>query len=219
VTHGHYDHQDNATLKALARRFGPELPFVVPLGMGAALPRAVGTVQELDWWHGVRLGALDCTLVPAQHWHRRLLWDTNRVLWGGYVVRGTRSLYHSGDTGYFDGFRTIGRVFPDLDVAVLPLGAYEPRWFMGGQHMPPEASVRAWQDVGARWMLGMHWGTFDLTDEPYQHGPFELLPQALRDDGLGSEQVAVLEHGGVLSFGGEAADRVAARCSGPPRRS
>lgn len=199
VTHGHYDHLDAASLGALARRH-PDLLFVVPLGLGRALPRRCRRVVELDWWQRVRVEGVDIALVPAQHWHRRGPFDANRALWGGYVVRGTRSVYHSGDTGWFDGFGVIGRVFPGLDVALLPMGAYEPRWFMNPQHMPPEASVRAFVDLGARHMLAMHWGTFDLTDEPYDHGPRVLLPAQVAEAGLAGERVHVVAPGGGLDL-------------------
>lgn len=201
LTHGHYDHLDAGSLRALVGRFGAELPFLVPAGLGRSLPAACKTVVELSWWQEVRLGPLACCLVPAQHWHRRGAFDHDRALWGGWVLRGSRGLYHSGDTGWFGGFRTIGRAFPGLDVAVLPLGAYEPRWFMAEQHMAPEQSVDAMQALGARTLVGMHWGTFDLTDEPLDHGAFELLPRVVADRGLDPAAFHVLAHGGVLGFG------------------
>lgn len=203
LTHGHYDHLDAGSLRALVARFGPGLPFLVPAGLRRSLPTVCKTVVELSWWQQVRLGQVALTLVPAQHWHRRGAFDHDKALWGGWVVQGRRSLYHSGDTGYFGGFSTIGRVFPGLDVAVLPLGAYEPRWFMSQQHMAPEESVQALQDLGARFLVGMHWGTFRLTDEPLDHGAFELLPRAVADKGLDPARFHVLAHGGVLGFGAQ----------------
>lgn len=207
LTHGHYDHTDSGSLRSLVARFGPDLPFLVPAGLGRSLPSACRRVVELSWWQQVGVGGVACTLVPAQHWHRRGPLDANKALWGGWVVAGSRSLYHSGDTGAFGGFRTIGRVFPKLDVAVLPLGAYEPRWFMGPQHMAPEESVQAFLDLGAQLFLGMHWGTFDLTDEPLEHGAFELLPRIVAERELDPARLHVLAHGGALSF----ADRVRVR--------
>lgn len=201
VSHGHMDHLDAASLDALARRFGPDLPFLVPLGQGRSLPRAARRVVELDWWQHVTIRGVEVHLVPAQHWHRRGPFDLNRALWGGFVVRGSRSLYHSGDTGWFDGFAAIGEVFGGVDAALLPLGAYEPRWFMSDQHMAPEDSVRAFELTRARCLLGMHWGTFDLTDEPLDHGPRELLPAILEERGHDPERFFVMRHGGVLSFG------------------
>ena len=213
LTHGHYDHLDAPSLRALVGRFGPTLPFVVPLGQRANLPAACTTVVELSWWQEVRVRGLRLCLVPAQHWHRRGAFDLDRALWGGFVLAGRHSLYHAGDTGFFGGFRTIGRVFPDLDVAVLPLGAYEPRWFMADQHMGPEASVAALQALGARRLLGMHWGTFDLTDEPLDYGAFELLPAAVEAAGLPGSAFHVLAHGGAMSFG--ATERVLGAAGAP----
>ncbi len=197
VTHGHYDHLDRPSLAALARRFDPL--FVVPLELGRFIPS--DRVVELDWWQAVLVGPVRVALVPAQHWHRRTGLDQDRALWAGVVIEGSVSVYHSGDTGFFEGFRTIGRAFPGLDVAVLPLGAYEPRWFMAPQHMAPEESVAAFRLLGARRMVGMHWGTFDLTDEPLDHGPRVMLPRAIEAHRVDPSRCLVLPHGGVLPLG------------------
>ncbi|MCB9797774.1 MAG: MBL fold metallo-hydrolase [Alphaproteobacteria bacterium] len=203
LSHGHRDHLDAASLKALAKRFGPELLWVTPLGLGRALPGGAKRVVELDWWQQVDLRGVAVSFVPSQHWHQRTPLDRNQALWGGWVLSGSRSVYHSGDTGYFDGFAAIGRVFPDIDLAVLPLGAYEPRWFMSQQHMSPESSVQAFLDLGAQRFLGMHWGTFNLTDEPADHGAYTLLPDIVRERGLEAERFVVVKHGGGVSLGGE----------------
>ncbi|MCA9530789.1 MAG: MBL fold metallo-hydrolase [Myxococcales bacterium] len=199
ITHGHYDHLDVRSVRALRDRAGGRLRVVTPLGLGRYLPSG-WDVTELDWWQAVRVGDVECCLVPAQHWHRRSLSDGNRALWGGYVVRGSRSLYHSGDTGYFGGFRSIGRVFPGLDLAVLPLGAFEPRWFMGGHHMAPEQTLDAFAALGARQMLGMHWGTYDLTDEPLDHGARALFPRIVSERGLDERPLHVTAIGGAVAL-------------------
>jgi len=203
LTHGHYDHFDTRSLAAIGRRFGEEVLFAVPEGLGGALPADCRRHVELSWWRSFAIGGVELCFVPAQHWHRRGPFDQDRALWGGWVIRGSRSLYHSGDTGYFGGFATIGRVFGGLDVAVLPLGAYEPRWFMGAQHMSPEHSVQAREDLRATNFFAMHWGTFDLTDEPLDHGARSLLPDILAERGEDPERFHVMAHGGVLSFGDE----------------
>ena len=132
-------------------------------------------VTELDWWGSTRVGPVTVHFVPAQHWSRRGLKDANETLWGGFVVEGTSArVYHSGDTAYFEGFQEIGRRFPALDAALLPIGAYDPEWFMSRQHMNPEEAVRAFVDLGARRFLAMHWGTFKLTDEPLDEPPQRL---------------------------------------------
>ncbi len=200
ISHGHYDHLDGSSLRALSKRFGPDLLFATPLGLSRSLPRRCKRRIELDWWQSIRIGEVDIHLVPAQHWHKRTLTDTNRALWGGWMLRGSSSLYHSGDTGYFGGFAAIGHVFPEIDVATLPIGAWEPRWFMQEQHMNPDDSVRALQDLGADRLLAMHWGTFDLTDEPLDEGP-RALQEALAQHGIANERAHVLAHGGSLPLG------------------
>jgi L-ascorbate metabolism protein UlaG (beta-lactamase superfamily) len=195
ITHGHYDHLDVASVRALCCRF-PDVLVVVPRGLEGSLPREAKNRRVLSWWDALEVQGVEIVLVPAQHWHRRGPLDLNRALWGGYVVRGRRSLYHSGDTGYAGHFRAIGHRFPGIDVACLPAGAWEPRWFMGPQHQDPGESVRAFLDLGAHTLLAMHWGTFDLTDEPLWLGP-ERLREAAAAVGV-EGRVQVLRHGGVL---------------------
>ncbi|MES1208962.1 MAG: MBL fold metallo-hydrolase, partial [Pseudomonadota bacterium] len=165
VSHNHYDHMDLPTLRAVGA------PVVAGIGNG----RSIGghpTVTELGWWDSADVGGVTVTFVPSQHWSRRALEAPNRALWGGFVVEsaGTR-IYHSGDTAYFDGFQEIGRRFPRLDAALLPIGAYDPAWFMSKQHMNPDEALRAHADLGARRVIAMHWGTFKLTDEPLDEPP------------------------------------------------
>jgi L-ascorbate metabolism protein UlaG (beta-lactamase superfamily) len=195
VTHGHYDHLDLPTLTAV------KAPVVAGLRHGATLSRHGLSTTELSWWQSARVGGVEVTLVPAQHWSRRGPFDTNRTLWGGFVIRGrAAAIYHSGDTAWFDGFEEIGRRFPSLDAALLPIGAYDPAWFMERQHLNPEQALRAFQALGARTMLAMHWGTFKLTDEPLDEPPqrFEAERQRL---GLGSERARVLAIGETVDVG------------------
>lgn len=169
VTHNHRDHLDPWSLSQLGR--APT--FVVPLGNGDLL-KSLGAekVIELDWWQSTDLGSLEITLVPARHWSMRYPWDRNDALWGGFVVRSNDgSAYHSGDTAFFDGFAEIGKKLGPIDWAMLPIGAYEPRWFMEPQHMGPEEAVEAARMVEARHLVAMHWGTFRLTDEPTGEPP------------------------------------------------
>lgn len=200
ITHGHYDHLDAASVKAVAKRF-PEALFVTPLGLSRSLPKAARRRVELSWWQQVVVSGVRVALVPAQHWHRRGPADTNRALWGGYVVAGSRAVYHSGDTGSFGGFSAIGHAFPALDLAVLPIGAWEPRWFMGDQHMDPDGSVEAFLATGARRFLSMHWNTFDLTDEPLDEGPDELARAVERADLPFDDRWIVPQHGQTVVLG------------------
>jgi L-ascorbate metabolism protein UlaG (beta-lactamase superfamily) len=169
VTHNHRDHLDPASLAGLGR--APH--YVVPLGNGD-LVRSLGAekVTELDWWQSKDLGSIEVTLVPGRHWSMRYPWDRNDALWGGFVVRSNEgAAYHAGDTGFFDGFAEIGKRVGPIDWAMLPIGAYEPRWFMEPQHMGPEDAVEAARLLDARRLVAMHWGTFRLTDEPVGEPP------------------------------------------------
>jgi L-ascorbate metabolism protein UlaG (beta-lactamase superfamily) len=164
VTHNHYDHLDRAALRAL-----PEaVPVVVPEGLGSWMRRCGRRqVVELRWWRQTIIGGLRITLVPACHWSRRGVFDTNRTLWGGCVVEGSgTSIYHSGDTSAANDFDSIADRFPSLDAAMLPIGGYQPGWFMERYHLTPEQAGEAFLAVGAERLVPMHWGSFQLTDEP-----------------------------------------------------
>lgn len=172
ISHSHYDHLDMESVAAIDK----SATVVVPRGLARHFVRH-GFVQvtELDWWDTVNLGPIEVTFVPARHWSKRTLFDTNRSLWGGYVIRGrnrgvergeSASVYFAGDTAWFDGFAEIGRRFPGLDAALIPIGGYLPAWFMENNHLNPEQAGRAFLDCGARRLVPMHWGTLQLTDEP-----------------------------------------------------
>lgn len=169
VTHNHRDHLDLPSLKAVGR------PVIAGLGQQALVAGAGLECTELDWWNHTQLGPVAIHFVPSQHWSRRGLNDANATLWGGFVIQGSSvRLYHSGDTAYFDGFHEIGRRLGPLDAALLPIGAYDPAWFMSKQHMNPEEATRAFADLAARQFVAMHWGTFQLTDEPLDEPPARL---------------------------------------------
>jgi L-ascorbate metabolism protein UlaG (beta-lactamase superfamily) len=167
LSHDHYDHCDVPTLRRLARRDDPLV--VAPLGHRALLARAgMKRIVELDWWQTLAASTgLEVTLVPSRHWSRRTPWGTNKRLWGGFMVRTAgRLVYFVGDSGYDPAlFVEIGRRCGAPDLAMIPIGAYEPRWFMASAHMNPEEAVRVHRDVGAQCSIAMHWGTFQLTDE------------------------------------------------------
>ncbi|HVB48645.1 MAG TPA: MBL fold metallo-hydrolase, partial [Burkholderiales bacterium] len=163
VTHNHRDHMDAPTLKTL----GPDPVYVVPQGLGRWFERAgLRRVIEMAWWQREEVEGLGITFVPAEHWSRRGLLDINASWWGGYVIeRAGLRVYHSGDTAWFDGFALIGERCGAIQAAMLPIGAYAPRWFMRRQHMDPADAVRAFRALGAERFVAMHWGTFKLTDE------------------------------------------------------
>jgi N-acyl-phosphatidylethanolamine-hydrolysing phospholipase D len=188
VSHNHYDHLDLATLRRLAT--GGRTRFLVPLRVGALLRSAgIHAVDELDWWDVRRIGGVDVHFVPSQHWSGRGVTDQSATLWGGWVVVGpTRRFYFAGDTGYFAGFAEIGRHLGPFGLAALPIGAYEPQAMMRAVHLDPEEALQAGLDVGAAVMLGVHYGTFDLTDEPLDEPPRRFQQEARRR-GLAVETV------------------------------
>lgn len=169
VTHNHRDHLDLPSLRQVAR------PVIAGLGLAPFFARHGLACSELDWWSEVRVGPVSVRFVPAQHWSRRGLSDANETLWGGFVIQGSSArLYHSGDTAYFEGFSQIGERCGPIDAALLPIGAYDPEWFMSKQHLDPENAVRAFVELRARQLVAMHWGTFQLTDEPLDEPPRRL---------------------------------------------
>ena len=193
VSHNHYDHLDLPPLVAVGA------PVIAGLGTARILRRKSLPCTELGWWESTRIGAVTIHFVPAQHWSRRGLNDVNEALWGGFVIEGSSArVYHSGDTAYFEGFTEIGRRFPGIDAALLPIGAYDPAWFMERQHMNPEQAIQAFVDLGARNFLAMHWGTFKLTDEPLDEPPVRAVAEWGRRD-LPPDALHVLPVGGGLA--------------------
>jgi N-acyl-phosphatidylethanolamine-hydrolysing phospholipase D len=179
------------------RRIGPDAAYIVPKDNGEVL-RAAGlpNVIELDWWESHRIGDLKVTLVPAQHWSMRAPWDRNKRLWGGFVYEGPEGVsYHAGDTAFSESmFREIAERVPRIDWAMLPIGAYEPVWFMKAQHIGPEDAGRAFEILGARIFAAMHWGTFVLTDEPIGEPP-ERIRSWFGERGLDESRLWVMDVG------------------------
>jgi L-ascorbate metabolism protein UlaG (beta-lactamase superfamily) len=194
LSHGHYDHLDLRTLRELARRFDPIV--VSPLGHGK-LVRSTGIrmVVELDWWEETAIGDLRVTSTPAQHFSARTPWDRNRALWGGFVLQvdGAR-IYFAGDSAYAGFFPEIRRRFAPFQLALLPIGAYEPRWFMRAVHMNPEEAVRAHVELGSPPSVAMHFGTFQLTPEGIDE-PVRELVKACDAAGVARSRFRVLGTG------------------------
>jgi L-ascorbate metabolism protein UlaG (beta-lactamase superfamily) len=199
VTHNHYDHMDLPTLRRVRARWAP--PVATGLGNARHLAKAdIRSAVELDWWQSTELAGARVTYVPAQHFSARGLYDRNRCLWGGFVVEaGGAVVYFAGDSGYCPHFAEIGRRFPRIDLALLPIGAYEPRWFMRQQHVDPEEAVRAHLDLGARRSLGMHFGTFQLTEEAID-APVLALRQARAQAGVAEADFDVLAFGETREY-------------------
>ena len=195
ISHNHYDHLDEAAVKVLARDHA-RASFVVPLGLKAWFTaRGITSVVELDWWQASERGAAKITALPAQHFSGRGPFDRNVTLWCSLLLEiAGKKIYFAGDTGYSKDFADIGAAHPDIDLALLPIGAYEPNWFMKSVHVNPEEAVRIFQDLGARHAAAMHWGTFRLTLEPLDEPP-QRLTQALAKAGIVPEQFFVMQHG------------------------
>lgn len=200
ISHNHYDHLDLPTLTALARR-DPETVFYVPLGNAELLRKAgIAAVQALDWGQSVQHEGVTVHSVPSQHWSKRSLNDDRRALWSAWAVTSDQGrFFFAGDTGYFDGFREIGQRLGPFDLAALPIGAYEPRAMMAASHMNPEEAVKAAVDLRARKAVAMHFGTFDLSDEPLDEPPRRFV-QAADHAGLGSDFAWVLNIGETRWF-------------------
>lgn len=200
ISHNHYDHLDLETLAALAER-SAETRFFVPMGNAALLrEEGIANVTELDWAEARDYRGVRVTCLPSQHWSKRGLADDNRALWSSWAVVGPeRSLYFAGDTGYFDGFARIAEAFGSFDLAAVPIGAYEPVAMMKFSHLDPEEAVRAALDLRAERALAMHYGTFDLSDEPLGEPP-RRFRAAAEQQGLGTEAAWVLQIGETRGF-------------------
>ncbi len=199
LSHGHYDHLDRGTIKALNnQKTGPPL-FLVPMGMERWMRRrGVNSSVPFDWWQERALGGLKAVFVPSRHWSGRAFWDRESTLWGGWVIEGGNTrIYYVGDTGYSALFKDVGERFEGFDLAVVPIGGYEPRWFMREVHVDPEEAVRIHLDVRARRSIGVHWGTFELSDEPLDQ-PIVDLRYARDELGVSEEQFILLAHGETL---------------------
>ncbi len=179
ISHNHYDHLDLGTIKALNDQAGGPPLFVVPLGIERWMEeQGVTNAKALDWWDSNLFRDAKVTLVPVQHWSARTPFDRHETLWGGYVVEAAGfSMFFTGDTGYSDDFKEIGRRFGGFDFAQIAVGCYEPRWFMKNQHVNEDEAVQIHLDVKSKFSLGVHWGTFRLCDDPVEQ-PMDRLPPA-----------------------------------------
>jgi N-acyl-phosphatidylethanolamine-hydrolysing phospholipase D len=200
ISHNHFDHLDVDTLRALAARRA-ETRFFVPLGNAALLREAgVTNVEELDWGGEAEVRGLRILCLPSQHWSRRGLFDQRAALWASWAVLGReRRVYFAGDTGYFDGFTRVGEALGPFDVAALPIGCYEPDAMMRPWHLDPEAAARAGRELRAKALVPIHFGTFDLADEPLDEPP-RRFREAARDEGFSDDATWVLSVGETRGF-------------------
>jgi len=196
ISHNHYDHLDSKTVEAL----GNQTHWYVPLGLSEWLQRrgiTADNITELDWWQQHRLSdQIEVTMTPSVHWSKRTPFDTNKTLWGAWAVTvADFTLWFAGDTGYHkDMFKRIGERSGPFDVALIPIGAYGPRYFMLPQHVDPAQAVQIHQDVKARHSIGIHWGTFQLSHEPFWE-PSELLQKELQAQQMSTTDFFTLKIG------------------------
>ena len=200
LSHNHYDHLDIATLRRLHARHRPLM--VMPLGTDVTVLNGVKDARIMcgDWNDRITLSpSVSVSLTPANHWSSRGLRDRRMALWCGFWIDSPPAqIWFAGDTGYGDGgvFRDIRSRHGVPEVALIPIGAYEPRWFMANQHVAPEESVRIFDDIGAKQALGFHWGTFQLTDEA-RDAPKELLRTCVADAGIAPDRFTAFGPGDV----------------------
>ena len=192
ISHNHYDHLDAATIAKL----GNTVKFFVPLGMSNWF-REMGldNVTELDWWQSASLGPIRFHCVPAQHFSMRTPFDANKTLWSGWVLATpVGSIFFAGDTGYSPDFKKIGQRLGPMRLSLIPIGGYMPRWFMKPMHLNPLEAVLVHQDVQSQQSIGMHWGTFNLTEEPLAEPPL-FLEKVLNGKNIALDKFIILKFG------------------------
>lgn len=222
LSHAHYDHMHISSIRQLYRS---STLIIVPQGLKAKMKRkGFARCHEMQWWETFKVGEINITFVPTQHWSRRTLLDTNTSHWGGYIIEPVNhpvtseqaehpthhsieekvppTIYFAGDSGYFPGFTEIGKRY-NIHITLMPIGAYEPEWFMSSQHTTPEEAIRAFCDVQAETMIPMHYGTFRLADDTAREALDRLEAERQRLE-IAEERIRVLAHGETLIVHGNA---------------
>jgi len=200
LSHDHYDSLDKQSIRKLYNRpGGSKTTFYVPLGLKKWFHHlGITQVVELDWWEEHTEGGMTVTAVPVQHWSKRNLFSRNTTLWAGWIIRTPHfSFFFSGDSGYTPYFKEIGKNFGPFDIAAIPIGAYEPRWFMKFHHMSPEEAIQVHVDIRAKKSVAVHWGTFILTDEPLDEPP-KRLNASMIEKGFSPNDFLFLMHGETI---------------------
>lgn len=199
ISHNHYDHMDLKSLKWIQKKYQPKI--FAPLKNGDYMAKkGIHGTHEMDWWQSHEVDGLKITLVPAQHWSARSLNDRNHMLWGGFVIEFAKhKIFFAGDTGYADHFKEINMRLGDMTISLLPIGAYEPRWFMHKHHMNPEDAVIAHQDLNSQFSIGMHFGTFRLTNEGIDD-PIHDLSAALIKHSVDKKKFVAPQFGETFTF-------------------
>ncbi len=197
ISHGHYDHLDKPSLKFLNKHSAPTVitcpgykKFLKKLGIKNHI--------ETDWWEELSVEGVSFRAIPVSHWSKRTPLDTNKMLWCGFTVEGSKKYVWIGDTGYFPGFSEVGKKLGPFNVAFVPIGSYEPRWFMELNHVNPNEALKVAEELGAKTFIPIHWGTFDLTDETL-HMPVDELKKIIAKQPPGSlPHIPILTHGGHI---------------------
>lgn len=200
ISHNHYDHMDMRSLTLLAKAFQPQ--FIVPLGNRHYLKKSIfKRVHELDWWQSFTINDQQSIVaVPAQHWSRRKINDVNKALWCGFLIQsGPLKIFFAGDTGYGPHFKNIQQVFKSVDISILPIGSYAPRWFMRQQHMNPEEAVLASSDLHATLSLAMHHQTFKLSEEGF-YDPVSDLKKSMLIHQISEKTFLAPDHGETIFY-------------------
>jgi|TARA_B110000444_G_scaffold258249_1_gene298656 L-ascorbate metabolism protein UlaG (beta-lactamase superfamily) len=200
ISHNHYDHLDLKSVKWIAKK-NPNAVFLVPLGVKQwFLNQSIENVIELDWWDQYQMKNTQITFTPVQHWSSRTIFDRNQSLWGGWFIKNNdHSLIHLGDTGYTNDFKEINKKLGAVDLALIPIGAYAPRWFMKFSHMNPSEAVQSFLDLEATKAVGMHWGAFILTDEPVDEPP-KMLEEELVLKSIDKKLFITMKHGETIDL-------------------
>ena len=195
ISHNHYVHLDEYRIRQISKH-QPNVKFLVPLGLSSLLIEwGVADVTELDLWQSVIVKGVTFQPTPVQHWSKRSAFDRNKTLWDGWMTKWEDfSFYFTGDTGYSDDFKEVSKRLGRPDLAAIPIGAYEPREFMKSSHINPEEAVAVFKDLGAKYAIAIHWGTFKLTLEKMDEPP-RRLAQAIENAQVSKSQFLVLQHG------------------------
>jgi len=197
ISHNHYDHLDESTIN----RLGNQPRYFLPLGVGQWFKkRQLDNFAEMDWWQTASWSGLTFHSVPLQHFSGRTPFDRNRTLWSGWVLEGQRAkIFFAGDTGYSPEFKEIGERLGPIDVSLIPIGAYRPRWFMRPVHVDPPEAIRVHQDTKSTRSIASHWGTFRLSDEPLGEPPI-YLKKTLKETGVDEKSFLIMKFGETVTF-------------------
>lgn len=196
ISHNHYDHLDSQSIRQIIKQQKNNQPLIlVPLKLKSLLKSFGATnVKELGWWDNIEFKNLKLHSVPVQHWSNRSF-NTNKTLWCGWVIKTSSfKTFFCGDTGYSKDFLTIQKKFDYMDLSLIPIGAYAPRWFMKDHHCNVKEAIQIHKDIQSKYSIAMHWGTFQLTDEPMEE-PVQLLKSLYTQKSLSDKKFITMKHG------------------------